>query len=140
MARFPVYKGKQYFHLPVGEKHNYAHSCVTGGTTAATIWLSVSIPRILCYGNEAFLSLVLELMLTWLINWIQLFFPWQQTISHLQGHLELRCEWQRSLLDDVLKFQVIVRNRVNLKWKVLITLYSDYMLTFNKDFFSGIEN
>ena len=64
MARFPAYKGKQYFHLPVGEKHNHAHSCVTGGTTAATIWLSVSIPRGLCYGNEAFLSLVLELMLT----------------------------------------------------------------------------
>jgi len=55
MARFPVYKGKQYFHLPVGEKHNYAHSCVTGGTTAATIWLSVSIPRISVLRKWSFL-------------------------------------------------------------------------------------
>jgi hypothetical protein len=35
------------------------------------------------------------------------------------------CVWQRSLLDYVLLFQIVVRIEVNLKWQVLITLYSD---------------
>lgn len=55
MAKFHVYQGKQHFHLPVGDEPNYACSCVTGGTTSATIWLSAHFPGVLCYSDEAFL-------------------------------------------------------------------------------------
>lgn len=74
MAKFHTYKGKQHFSLPIRDEPNYAHSCVTHEATRGTVWLSASFPRVLYHGDETSYSLVLELMLTWLINWFQLFF------------------------------------------------------------------